>query len=50
MLKISVDGEPLRSRLFAGKGGDGVIPLSDFRTAVESLCPGHFYRKNRESK
>ncbi|CBN79151.1 conserved unknown protein [Ectocarpus siliculosus] len=39
VLKISVDGEPLRSRLFAGKGGDGIIPLSDFHTAVRSFLP-----------
>ncbi|CAN0114769.1 unnamed protein product [Ectocarpus sp. 12 AP-2014] len=37
VLKISVDGDPLRSRLFSGKGDDGITPLSDFRTAVGNL-------------
>lgn len=42
VMDISIDGEPLRSRLFRGKGDDdgaGAVSLSDFRTAVRNLLP-----------
>ncbi|CAN0284200.1 unnamed protein product [Pylaiella littoralis] len=42
VMDISIDGEPLRSRLFRGKGDDdgaGAVSLSDFRTAIRNLLP-----------
>lgn len=42
VLEISVDGEPLRSRLFRDhhhRGKPGAVSLSDFRTAVKHLLP-----------
>lgn len=35
-LKVFVDDEPLRSSLFTDSG-NGVIPVSDFQTAVSGL-------------
>lgn len=40
VLEISVDGEPLRSRLFRKHHGKpGSMSLADFRTAVKNLLP-----------
>lgn len=46
VMHISIDGEPLRSRLFGGKGdgvgaGAGAVSLSDFRFAVRNLVCNH---------
>eukprot|EP00752_Nemacystus_decipiens_P012088 g10717.t2 len=40
VLEISVDGEPLRSRLFRNhQGKPGAVPLEEFRSAVQNLLP-----------